>query len=130
MAKPEQSFWRTAREKLTPYGHFTRIENDGGAGQPDVHFAVEGRTGWLELKVWPNGLLPSQRIWAGEYIRCGGWVRVLVSVRLAGRQDVFLLPVGVYDLVQAKNASEGLPGASAWILSRDGWPRLVELLGR
>ena len=45
----ESAFARTLREKLSPIGHWTRIENIAGAGIPDVNW-YPGQDVWIELK--------------------------------------------------------------------------------
>jgi hypothetical protein len=73
-------------------GKWLRVENPVGPGTPDVHYCVEGMTGWLELKeipAWPKRSdtpvrLPhytkEQRLWIMDYASHGGRVHLLLRI--------------------------------------------------
>lgn len=86
--KPESRFWRWLEKRLPP-GHYSRVEPPPSPGVPDVHYCIEGYTGWMELKLrqpvkYPfkkRGLLrTTQRRWFKSHIRAHG--RVLTCARI------------------------------------------------
>jgi hypothetical protein len=97
------ALWRYLRERLLPHGiHATRIENEGEAGFPDVHYTYRpsllgpGHSGTLELKYLrkknppfgDQGLRLSQKIWIRDELDAGG--RALIVAQVQNR--IFVLP--------------------------------------
>ncbi len=75
----ESSFWALLRNNL-PLKMY-RVENRVMRGMPDVHYILNGKTGWIELKYVENwakrgrftsGLRSSQTFWAEQHIIEGG----------------------------------------------------------
>ena len=126
--RPEQRLWRVIREHVTlwPKSHWVRIENEVGAGQPDVEYCVDGICGWLELKVWPRALERTQVLWSRERIKAGGAVHVLVRVKTALVNNYLLLSVEDYYDSQRLLGIPGLVLHQLWSLERDSWETLVE----
>lgn len=122
--KPEQRLWK---KKVYPnvknWGHFCRIENSVGTGQGDVNYCVDGSEGWLELKVWPREILPTQVNWSTLRLRAGGTIWVMVQVK----DDIYIVNPLAYSRAQTALDVES---ESIWKLSRDGWGSLRELLRR
>lgn len=90
MSKSEADVLRDAHAQMRPC-YWLRIENQTGAGVPDVHFGINGVFGWIEGKyarVMPanpltpvfkslnRGLDVEQENWLYDYARQGGlcWV--------------------------------------------------------
>lgn len=123
--KPEQRLWKTVREHVIhwPKSHWQRIENEVGAGQPDVNYCIDGVEGWLELKVWPRKLEPSQILWARTREACGGitWVLVKASTLM----DCLLLHAEDYRV--SGNVLD-LRSRRRWSLVADGWDALRYVL--
>lgn len=128
MAKPEQGMWKYLRKRLLAWGHFVRVENDVEVGMPDVNFCIDGREGWLELKVWPRELERTQVVWALQRTAARGYVRVLVKDPIAN--DYFLLPVGIYDDIQRADDRPQLALSCEWSFKRTGWERLKGMITR
>ena len=81
MSTPEQSFWKTVRDAWK--GHAVRIEASVGGcdpGTPDVSLAINGKGGWVETKVWPQLLEPSQLPWHMHAMRSGAYAVVLAQL--------------------------------------------------
>ena len=76
----ESAFARTVREKLSPIGHWTRIENIAGAGIPDVNW-YPGTDVWIELKATKSSQIMfqgSQISWASRRHKRGGKVWLMI----------------------------------------------------
>jgi hypothetical protein len=108
----EHTLWVTVRENLGRWGHFTRIENRGDKGVPDVAYTIKrpirGASGWIELKHAPRapaetrepvrfGHPPTleQVTWLESEARAGGRAWVLAQVA----SSYFLLPPDALRLV-------------------------------
>ena len=93
----EKSLWTKTRAGLLsvvgpPNNHLTRFENYAGPGTPDVHYCVEGATGWVELKYldgWPareatvvkiDHFTPQQRTWLHDCNMSGGRCFVWIAI--------------------------------------------------
>jgi len=79
--KPEQRLWKKVREEWP--GHACRVESNQGEaepGTPDCVLSVGHRGGWIELKVWPRSLEPSQLPWHIDAINRGAYAMVLCQV--------------------------------------------------
>lgn len=91
--------WGAMRDHVTPYGHFTRIESSTEAGIPDLAYTVNGRSGWIENKVFkreglaPKHLTLEQIRWGEAEVRAGGTWHLLVRAP----KSVWLL----YDIAAA-----------------------------
>jgi hypothetical protein len=100
--------------------HLARIENSVGVGQPDVNFGLEGREGWMELKVWPRKLKPSQVIWIEDRVAAGCMPMVMVYLR------------GEYFLLRAVDYFEptilSVQRDAVWRESDRGWEWLSDAL--
>lgn len=100
----EASFWVYLRKLLPKEGHFTRIEShDTAAGFPDVHYALNGNSGTIELKdakrpgaKYPfngqSGLRRSQITWMTQ--QCDQDGRVFLALQCGDR--VYLLKADLY----------------------------------
>lgn len=97
MSEGSGAVWRYVRGKLLPPGvHATRIENEIGAGFPDVHYTYRGISGTLELKFLrkknlpfgEEGLNKDQRIWIRDEVKAGGIVWLVADVN----DHIFVLP--------------------------------------
>jgi hypothetical protein len=87
--------------------HLCRIENDAGAGNPDVEGCIDGAQIWIELKscsrpvrattaIRPK-LRPSQDIWLQERVRAGcRYAWVLLQVGDAAASKLYLIPGNRY----------------------------------
>lgn len=87
--------WRSLRRWLKDEtrAKYTRIENRCERGTPDLHYCVNGKAGWIEMKEipdWPRkplGMLPmshftlEQRLWLRTYEQSGGTCWVLLHVK-------------------------------------------------
>ncbi len=91
----EKNFWvllRTSMRKLKMY----RVENRVMKGMPDVHYILDGQSGWIELKYlksWPKtrmsiGLRLNQSFWLKEYNEHKGKSWVLIRI---GRDFIGLI---------------------------------------
>ena len=93
----EKNLWKKTREGLLsvvglPDNSLTRYENYAGPGTPDVHYCVNGRSGWMEMKYidgWPvkdatvvkiDHFTPAQRTWLHDYNMAGGRCYVWIGV--------------------------------------------------
>lgn len=76
----ESSLWNKVRKYSRAWGRVDRIENLAGTGQFDVNYCIDGREGWIELKVWPRKYRPSQAEFARQQHENGGIAYVLVQV--------------------------------------------------
>lgn len=90
----EARFWKKLRRHLPP-GHYVRVENAVGNGDPDVDFCVRGVEGKIELKWVPKfpalpttpvlgehkGLRSSQKVWIETRLHHGGHVIIAVGVK-------------------------------------------------
>lgn len=97
----EQAFWVKLRDKLQPYGKFTRVENSCEKGTPDVNYVLlGGRAGWFELKYEPtmpgkgeeftlSTLTKEQLLWQEDYWGKGG---VVYTIARVGGHIVTLTP--------------------------------------
>lgn len=57
MRLSEQKMWDRLRDAMQGRWTYERIENKVTKGTPDVAFSMEGKRGWIELKVleaWPR----------------------------------------------------------------------------
>lgn len=79
--------WKSLRGLLPAGCHATRIENDIGAGFPDVHYTYLETSGTIELKsadhlpMGKAGLRKSQIDWINEEIEAGGLVWIIVQTK-------------------------------------------------
>lgn len=79
--------WKYLGGLLPPGCHATRIENEIGAGFPDVHYTYLEVTGTIELKdadrlpMGKAGLRKAQIDWITEETEAGGLVWVLVHFK-------------------------------------------------
>jgi hypothetical protein len=89
----EAALWtRLRRTDLCVRGKWLRVENPACPGTPDVHYCVDGISGWLELKrleSWPvragtpvriEHYTKEQRLWIMDYALNGGRVHLLLQV--------------------------------------------------
>ncbi len=92
----ETSLWNTMRKHhkadKEPAGTLERIENNVGAGTPDVLYCLLGHVGMIELKAipsWPkrpdtivkiDHFTKQQKVWLSRWVRCGGKAYVLLKV--------------------------------------------------
>lgn len=83
----ESSLWNKVRKYSRAWGRVDRIENLAGTGQFDVNYCIDGREGWIELKVWPRKYRPSQAEFARQQYDNRGIAYVLVQVD----KNVYLL---------------------------------------
>jgi hypothetical protein len=66
------------RRHLGPLGRFKRVTHATEAGWPDWHWAMRGRSGWLEDKLippsrrCPGAFTLDQITWGEEEVRAGG----------------------------------------------------------
>lgn len=117
----ESSFWSAMRRKVSKYGHFTRIENLAEPGIFDVSYCVGGSEGWIELKVWPRKLRPTQVVWY-ELRRKAGAKRLWVLVKL---DDIHLLAAGDYLRCSSKGQ---VLSHTLWNSRRQTIEELIKLL--
>lgn len=92
-----------------------RVENRLNKGTPDVTWAANGRTGWMELKwerAWPatpGGRLPvrslteEQRNWIRRFGRAGAATYILIGV---GQDEYFLFDHRLIDEVGWMNQEQ------------------------
>lgn len=79
--------WKYLEGLLPPGCHATRIENEIGAGFPDVHYTYLEVTGTIELKdtdrlpMGKAGMRKAQIRWIEEEIEAGGLVWILVRFK-------------------------------------------------
>jgi len=95
----ESAFARTLREKLSPIGHWTRIENVAGAGIPDVNW-YPGIDVWIELKATKTQQVlfqASQISWAKHRHKRGGKVWVMIRTE---KEIILTDSRAVYDKCQ------------------------------
>jgi len=81
MSTPEQGFWKRVRSEWK--GHAARIEASIGGcdpGTPDSILSINGRGGYVETKVWPQELEPSQLPWHMDAMRRGAYAVVLCEL--------------------------------------------------
>lgn len=60
----EELLWKRIRKRWR--GHAVRVEASLGGvdpGTPDSNLSVDGKGGWVELKVWPTPLNEVQKAW-------------------------------------------------------------------
>lgn len=77
----EKRMWKAILKRWR--GHAVRVEaSEGGVdpGFPDGILSVGGRGGFIELKVWPEELRPTQLPWHLDAIQRGAYARVLCCV--------------------------------------------------
>lgn len=129
-------------------GHWCRMENVAGVGQPDVNVALwwplwgQGREVWIELKFkkflparkstpvfsGSYGLRPEQMIWFHERDKVGQLKQVWIFCR-AG--DQIWLIEGSHWRSFNELTTNDLQTMARWSLLRDGkdsWPRLFSCL--
>lgn len=95
---PENALWKRVRGSWR--GHAVRVEASDGEveeGTPDCVLSIGGRGGWIELKVWPDGVSPQQLAWHAEALARGAYAMVLAE----------------------------LPGGDVWLGRADDWDRLT-----
>jgi hypothetical protein len=108
--KPEQRFW--AQVRMAWPGHAARIEAGAGGcdpGTPDCVLSVDGRGGWVELKVWPQPLEESQLPWHIDAMARGAYAVVLCWL---GRDEVWVGRAEDYEYYQDRHKVERPPGVS------------------
>jgi hypothetical protein len=82
----ENRFWARVRDMWTidsSGGHAVRIEASIGGcdpGTPDCVLSCGARGGWVELKVWPEALQPSQLPWHLDAIAHGAYAMVMCEL--------------------------------------------------
>lgn len=109
----ERELWKRVRKagihlRKCGFGvHLCRIENDAGAGNPDVDGCIDGGQIWLELKSCTRPVRPStpirpkvrqsQDIWLQERVRAGCRV-CFVLIQVGESQDarLYLIPGNLY----------------------------------
>lgn len=82
----EKNFWTLVRNNLPV--KMWRVENKVMKGMPDVHYLINGKSGWVELKYlnkWPKkrfncGIKLNQVFWAKEYIKRKGKSWILIRI--------------------------------------------------
>ena len=95
----ESAFARTVREKLSPIGHWTRIENIAGAGIPDVNW-YPGTDVWIELKATKSSQIMfqgSQISWASRRHKRGGKIWLMIRTE---KEVILTDSRAVYDKCQ------------------------------
>ena len=95
----ESAFARKLREKLSPIGHWTRIENVAGAGIPDVNW-YPGQDVWIELKTTKTNQVmfqSSQISWARHRHKRGGKVWLMIRTE---KEIILTDSRAVYDKCQ------------------------------
>ena len=117
----ESALWKRVRKagihlRKCGFGvHLCRIENDAGAGNPDVEGCIDGGQLWLELKscdrpkrlstcIRPK-VRPSQDIWLQERVRAGCKICfVLIQVGDAAASRLYLIPGNLYPKIISPEA--------------------------
>lgn len=102
MSKSEADVLKDLHAVIKPC-FWRRIENQAGAGDPDVHFVIDGISGWLEgkyareipknlltpvFKSLNRGLDTEQENWLYDYCRQGGLAWVFARIG----KDYILVP--------------------------------------
>lgn len=120
----ESALWQRVRKagvhlRKCGFGvHLCRIENDAGAGNPDVEGCIDGDQLWIELKscerpkrpstcIRPK-VRPSQDIWQQERVRAGCRVcYVLIQVGENRAARLYLIPGNLYPKIICPEAELG-----------------------
>jgi hypothetical protein len=131
----ERELWKRMRKAgihLRKCGfkvHLCRIENDAGAGNPDVEGCIDGGQIWIELKSCERpkrastSIRPkvrvSQDIWLQERVRAGCRVcYVLIQVGEAQAARLYLIPGHLYPKIICPEAElESMSVLSSPVLS-------------
>ncbi len=103
----ESSFARLLKEKLSPIGHWTRIENVAGVGVPDVNW-YPGQDIWMELKVTNTHKVKfqaSQISWGKLRHKKGGGIWVVIRTE---KEIIISDSRAVYDKIQYENSKPWL----------------------
>ncbi len=98
----ESSFARTLRDKLSPLGQWSRIENIAGAGIPDVNW-YPGLDVWIELKVAKGNKVlfqASQIAWANHRHKKHGVVWIAVRTE---KEIILSDSVALYNKIRYEN---------------------------
>lgn len=122
--KPEARMWKLVREKVAGWGHFVRIENEVGSGQPDVNWCVDGQEGWWELKVWPRELEGSQVRWEAARREAGGTALLMVKKSTA----VYVLTFFWYSRASIVPRDFSIVEQNCLWSSDKGWDELRKLM--
>ena len=114
--RPEQAMWRKVSKAFGPEIHATRVEASTGeveTGVPDVVFAWRSRMRWIELKVWPEPVRPSQRAWALTHDQrmCDP---VLLLCEVPRQKIFYLMKLYLYDRAQEVDDLDLLARTALW----------------
>ena len=129
----ESAFARTLREKLSPMGHWTRIENVAGAGIPDVNW-YPGQDVWIELKTTKTNQVmfqSSQISWARHRHKRGGKIWLMIRTE---KEIVLTDSRAVYEKCQYTTSNK--PSLNINIAKQFGvtftssfdWQRIISVL--
>lgn len=97
----ETALWHMVKDKLASRaGKWMRVDNPCLPGTADVHYCVDGVTGWIELKeieklpvrektpVRIPHFTKEQRLWLWDYHQAGGTAHLLLRIQ---RPKTYLL---------------------------------------
>jgi len=104
----ESSFTRTVRQRLSPSGHWTRIENVTGVGIPDACWYPGDQFGdvWIEFKATTTNQIKfqsSQISWAKQRHKRHGFVWVVIRTE---KQMILTKSSYVYDKVRYTSSNK------------------------
>jgi len=115
-----------------PEAHWQSVETSGtGRGVPDLNYCLDGREGWIELKLVSGWRIPSMRpeqvAWAERRARAGG--RVFLAGRKGGALWLWDASLAARALIDGGDVREvpallrGLGGPARW-----PWAAIAALL--
>lgn len=133
----ERQMWAKMRTPLNEAGHAVSVESHMTTiGIPDVHYCIEGVSGWIELKQTTTTkaptVRPAQVQWITKEIAAGGTVFVYAYFEALSDdgKDAWLLIPGkhIKELAQSARASDWWDLATLVHFDKPKWTEVIAKL--